>query len=183
MGSEINKDTIRAFRAGDHGAFDTLFLGYYDKIRYFIKGIVRTEQDAEELTQDIFVKMWDNREKVDPDRSVSSLMYTLARNSALNFIKHKYVQQSYLKTLPDEPFEGGSEEQLYAKEIELIIKMTVAGMSEQRRRIYEMSREKGITNDEIADKLGITKKTVENQLTLALKDIRKVISAMLIFFC
>lgn len=183
MGKGITKETVMAFRAGDHRAFDAVFMAYYDKIRFFIKGIVRSDADAEELTQDIFVKLWDSREKLDPERSVNSLMYTLARNSALNFIKHKFVEQSYLSELPREPLSGDSEERLYARETELIIKMTVAGMSEQRRTIYELSREKGVSNDEIAGRLGISKKTVENQLSLALKEIRKVISAMLIFFC
>lgn len=182
MAEGITKDTVRAFREGDHAAFDALFLGYFDKIRYFIRGIVRSDHDAEEIAQDIFMKLWHDRERIDPERSVNSLMYTLARNAALNFIKHRYVEHSYLGSLPPEPVEDGAEAHIYAAEIELIIKMTVAGMPDQRRTIYEMSREKGVSNDEIAGKLGVAKKTVENQLSLALKEIRKVISAMLIFF-
>lgn len=75
-----------------------------------------------------------------------------------------------------------SDEILFAKEISLLVEMTVCRMPSQRSRIYRMSRNEGIPNDEIAGKLGISKKTVENQLSLALQEIRRVISAFLLLF-
>ena len=82
----------------------------------------------------------------------------------------------------DEEEAESSDEILFAKEISLLVEMAVCKMPVQRRKIYQMSREKGISNNEIAEELGISKKTVENQLSLALQEIKRVISAFLIFF-
>lgn len=82
----------------------------------------------------------------------------------------------------DEEEADSSDEILFAKEIRLLIEMAVCRMPVQRRKIYQMSRDNGISNNEIAEELGISKKTVENQISLALQEIKRVISAFLIFF-
>lgn len=178
-------DTLTALKEGDVKAFDCIFVSYFGKVRCFINGLLKSEADAEDLAQDIFIKLWTNRGLLDPQKSVNALLYTMARNAAFNFLKHKLVLDNYTSDnsridttlLPDTP-----EEILYAKEIELLIEMTVCRMPEQRRRIYRLSRNEAIPNEEIALQLHVTKKTVENQLSLALQDIRKVISCFLLFF-
>ncbi len=76
-----------------------------------------------------------------------------------------------------------AEDDLYAEELRLLIELNINKMPEQRRRIFQMSRNENMTNDEIAECLGITKKTVENQLSLALKELKKVISVSLFLLC
>lgn len=76
------------------------------------------------------------------------------------------------------------EDTLFAKEIRLLIEMIVSEMPAQRQRIYRMSREEGMSNEEIAGRLGISKRSVENQISLALKEIRQAVTAYVIFlFC
>lgn len=93
------------------------------------------------------------------------------------------IEENFRKTF-DDLDEGvdSSDEILYAKEIGLLVEMAVYRMPAQRRKIYQMSREKGVSNSEIAEELGVSKKTVENQLSLALQDIKRVISFFFIFF-
>lgn len=176
------KETIIRLRDGDHSAFESLFIEFFNKVKYFIKGIIRSDDDAEELAQDIFVKLWTGRESIDPEKSFNSYIYTMARNSALNFLKHKFVEDSYLKELPALPQSDNSEDIIHAKETQSLIEMTVAGMPGQRKTVYDMSRNQGKSNDEIAEELKISKKTVENQLSLALRDIRKVLELFTAFF-
>lgn len=176
--------TIEALKNGDHKAFEEVFMAYFDKVKYLLNGLLRLESDAEELAQDIFVKLWMNRQSIDSQKAFSTYLYTIARNTALNYLKHKLVEENFKNSFNDLDIEeaDGSDEILFAKEISLLIEMTVYRMPVQRRKIYQMSREKGISNNEIAEELGISKKTVENQISLALKEIKRVISAFLFFF-
>ena len=175
--------TIAALQQGDHKAFEEVFTAYFDKVKYLLTGLLRSESEAEELAQDIFVKLWLNRESINPDKAFSTYLYTIARNTALNSLKHKLVEENFKNSLNDFDPEtaDGSDEILFAKEISLLVEMTICRMPVQRRNIYQMSRTKGISNNEIAEELGISKKTVENQISLALQEIRRVISAFLVF--
>lgn len=176
--------TIAALQQGNHKAFEEVFTAYFDKVKHLLLGILRSESEAEELAQDIFVKLWMNRESIDPNKAFNTYLYTIARNTALNYLKHKLVEENFKNSFNnyDDTAADSSDEILFAKEISLLMEMTVCRMPAQRRTIYQMSREKGVPNNEIAEKLGISKKTVENQLSLALQEIKRVISAFLFFF-
>lgn len=180
----MDNSIIEALQNGSHKAFEDVFVAYFDKVKYLLNGLLRSESDAEELAQDIFVKLWMNRQSIDPNKAFSTYIYTIARNTALNYLKHKLVEENFKNSFNESDAEtaDSSDEILFAKEISLLIEMAVCRMPAQRRRIYQMSRKKGIPNQEIAEELGISKKTVENQLSLALQEIKHVISAFLIFF-
>lgn len=174
--------TLEALCRGDHKAFETIFIAYYNKVKYFINGLIKSENDAEELTQDIFVKLWINRQSIHPEKSFNTYLYTIARNTAFNFLKHKMVEAAYVKTYPHTQTSDSTDEIIFAQEISLLSEMAVSRMSMQRRKIYQLSRNNGLSNEEIATQLGIAKKTVENQINLALKEIRQIISSFLILF-
>lgn len=174
---------LKALREGDEKAFEKIYLNYYKKTLYFITGLVKSEDDAKELTQEVFIKLWANRETLDPERSVHSYMYTIARNAAFNFLKHKLVEINYMNEYAAQNIETEtSDEILFAKEMALLIEMSVGKMPAQRRKIYQMSRNEGLNNEEIATRLQISKKTVENQLSLALRELKRVIAGMIILF-
>lgn len=113
-------------------------------------------------------------------------MFISARNLSFNYLKHRTVEKLYIDDYLsiNKDFDNHTEEFLFAKEIKLLIDMTVEKMPVRRKNIYIYSRVKGYSNEEIAEKLHISKKTVENQLSLALKEIRKIIFLfmMLIFY-
>ena len=113
-------------------------------------------------------------------KSFNSYLHTIARNAAINFLKHKYVSDAYLNHNQETGYSSTSEEDLIAKELEMLIDELVGGMPEQRRMIYTLSRNEGLSNAEIAERLNTTKRNVESQLSLALKEIRKVISCFLL---
>lgn len=182
MDDTITKEVLLSLQKGDHKAFETVFVAYFDKVKHFVERIVRSEDEAEELTQDIFVKLWISRKTIDIQKSFSAFLFTTAHNASFNYLKHKVVQDSYLNTNTFTEEAINTEEIIYAKEIALLVEMTVNRMPEQRKRIFQLSRNEGLSNDEIADRLNIAKKTVENQLSLALKELRKVITFFIIFF-
>ena len=103
-------------------------------------------------------------------------------NSAINFLRHKYVHDTYLNSSQEIEYSSTSEEDLIAKELGLLIEDVVEKMPEQRKMIYTLSRNEGLSNAEIAIQLNTTKRNVESQLSLALKEIRKAISCFLLSF-
>ena len=166
--------------AGDNEAFKTLFEMFYPKVKIFLVKFLKDENTAEDISQDIFVKIWTFREALPDIRSFNTYLYRMTRNAALNHLRgnHSKIDISKMSVLDDKDIEA----EYHTKEKELLIRLTVEQMPPQRRRIFRMSREQGLSNDDIALKLGISKKTVENNITLALKDLRDVILAFLVFF-
>jgi len=178
----MEQNTLEALRNGEHKAFEVIFTAYYNKVRYFINGLLKSEADAEELAQDIFVKLWINRESINLHKSFNAYIYAVARNAAFNFLKHKLVEASYLEDYTELNEVADSEQLIFAKEIGLLVELTVGKMPVQRKTIYQLSRNQGLSNNEIACQLGIAKKTVENQLSLALQELRRIGQLFFVFF-
>ena len=179
---QIDDELVRKITLGDHAAYKEIFLKYFPKVKYFIVHFLKSETIAEDLTQEIFVKLWENRTKLSCIQSFSSYIYRMAKNAILNYIEHKNVEKKFMEQLYEEEMGQSIEEELYARETELLIKLTVDRMPAQRKRIYQMSRDKGLKNEVIAEHLKISKKTVENHLNIALNEIKKTISLFALFF-
>lgn len=163
-------------------AFKQLYQEYYAKVVTFIAGIIKKREIARDLAQDVFVNLWLNRKTLDVSRNLQNYLFVASRHAAINYLKKEL-------SVTSEPIEAmhtdiGSditvEDTLFAKEIRLLIEMIVSEMPEQRQRIYRMSREQGVSNEEIASRLGISKRSVENQISLALKEIRQAITVYVI---
>lgn len=150
-------------------------MSYFPKVKYFIFGFVKSSAIAEDLTQDVFVKIWENFDKITNIEYPNAYIYSIARNEALDFISKKHKEEMLVDNFRLKE-ESSIEEEYYAKELELLVELTVNKMPLQRRKVYEMSRVKGLTNDEIAKNMNISKKTVENHLNIALKKIKRTIS-------
>lgn len=165
---------------GNHDAFHRIFLEYYPKIKLFIANIIKSESIAEELSQDVFLKIWSSREHLPNLRSFDAYLFRMSKNAALNHLEHRYLKNSYEANYKQSSTTSTPEEELNAKELELLVQLALEKMPEQRRKIYIMSKVEDKEVMKIAEDLGLTKKTVYNQLSLALKDIRSVIMVLLL---
>lgn len=182
MNNNITKNTIQALRDGDHNAFEQVFLLYFNKVKYFINGFVKSGSDAEELAQEIFVKLWTGRQNIDPERNFNTYLYISARNATMNFLRQKYVRDSFAADqmkVAEESVSG--EDFVMAREIDLLVDMALMKMPNQRKAVYDLNRKEGLSNEEIAERLGISKKTVENHMSLALKELRNVVKSFVVF--
>ncbi|MCS2776437.1 RNA polymerase sigma-70 factor [Bacteroides fragilis] len=158
--------------------FEQFFIMTYPKVKAFAWKLLKSEEDAEDIAQDIFAKLWTNPEIWENQETWNSYIYTMVRNHIYNFLKHKSIRQTYQEQCTkEEPAisETDIHDQLYAKESELLIKLTIANMPEQRRKIFRMSRTQEKSNQEIADELDISIRTVERHIYLALIDLKKVL--------
>lgn len=178
MSEQLDQTIIRRLSEGDQSAFRIVFEHYFPRVWEFVRRIVKSDTVAEDVTQDIFVKIWERREMFGIEvHSFNNYIYVMSRNAAINALR----RTGRIAPLAEESMSSASpqslEEDYYAREKELIIRLTVCRMPEQRRRIFEMSRYMGLDNQTIATTLNLSKKTVENHLTLALRTLRSVLTA------
>ncbi len=183
MTFDIDPHIIKRLSDGDQSAFRIVFEHYYPRVSEFVRRIVKSESLAEDITQDIFVKIWERREIFSVEvSSFSKYIYVMSRNAAINALR----RTGRITPLSSESFGQSDstsiEDSYYAQEKELIIRLAVCQMPEQRRRIFEMSRYMGMDNQTIATTLNLSKKTVENHLTLALKTLRSILAVWISIF-
>jgi RNA polymerase sigma-70 factor (ECF subfamily) len=166
--------TLEALRRGDHDAFKKIYLHYADSVCHFLKLLMHSEEDAKEITQEIFVQLWEKREHVDPTKSIQGYLYTIARNTAMNFFEHKKVHDKYMMyaRYSQEESSGTSDESLIAEETTLLIEMAINRMPKQRRKVFLMSYEDGMSTEEIARQLNISRNTVDSHLATAKKELK-----------
>lgn len=165
--------------------FEQFFILTFPKVKAFAWKILKSEEDAEDIAQDIFVKLWNNPEIWENKETWDEYIYTMARNLIYNFLKHKSVELTYQEKLVQEDapsFEFDTYDKLYAKELQLLIKLALDTMPEQRRKVFVMSRQAGMSNQQIADKLQLSVRTVERHIYLALQDLKKIILIAFFFY-
>lgn len=176
---EIEKEVISQMSQGDKKAFELVFRRFYPKVHRFVSMLLKNEDDADDVCQMIFMKVWNKREKFVDVADFDSYLFILAKYTVINYISTKHVIPIDIDTIPDLYANAASpHEDVVAKDTQLLIDMVVENMPQQRQAIYRMSREQHLKNDEIALRLGIQKKTVENHLNLALKEIKKALYLM-----
>ena len=168
---------------GDHKAFDMLYIQYSPRLKHFLTGFIKNQDEASDMTQDIFYKIWTNRETISKVDSFKAYLFRMARNMIYDYYEHSLIEENYQQKEQNTPAYGDLiEEELYAKELSLLIDIAVEKMPAQRRSIFIMSRKDGLSNEEIAQRLNISKRTVENHMTQALAELRKIVYSLLLFF-
>jgi RNA polymerase sigma-70 factor (ECF subfamily) len=184
-----DKEIVEQLRGGSKEAFRLLFDELGPKIHAFAFSYLKNEADAEELLQDVFLKLWEIRSSLDSSRNIKSLLFKICINLIYDFIRRKNIEQAYLEYSGRNNsvnVENTWNEVIYNDMLNNLQRL-VANMPEQRQRIFRLSREDGFSNEEIAKQLDLSRRTVENQLYRAvsfLKDkiVTGSIPALLFFF-
>lgn len=181
--SPLLPDDLEALRKGDHRAYDKIYLRWRKPLFGFLYALMRSKDDAEDITQDVFINIWENRQKIDPSKNIKYYLYLIAKQSALKYFRKKKVHDGYVAYQKNNEFESfGSEEIVIAKELELLKDLALSRMPVYRRNIYKLNYEDGLSNEQIAQKLDISKETVYSQLSLARKQLKEIITMTVLLF-
>lgn len=162
-------------RLGDEQAFELLFRKYYVRLCGFANKFLNDPDKVKDIVQEVFTRIWEGREDIDPEDSLKSYIFKIAQNLSLNKLRKSKVETKYIevyKLVYIENYELSAHESLLAKELEDNIENAIEKLPAECRKVFRLSRVDGLKYKEIAGQLNISEKTVEAQMTKALKVIR-----------
>lgn len=183
------KEYLIALKNNEIEAFDQLFADYGKRLYHFAYGYLKSRDDAEGLVQEVFLKIWKNRDKLNPDLSFKAYLFKIAYHYILEFFEKSKRRKVYQHELLEETIEFTEETderlnyQMLLEKVELLIQK----LPRRQKEILLKRKKEGIPVKEIAEQLGISPKTVENHLTEAIKNLKnglgkEDISVLLFFF-
>jgi len=174
------EEIIRRLKNEDKLAVDELFSHYYARLYHFSKSILKVETGIDDILQDVFVKIWLNRQKIGNAETFNAYVFTITKNEVLNLIRSNLRDN----TFRDELFmqavaqEYQTQNPLEFDEIKTAIDKIVASLPEKRQQVFILSRTDGLSNKEIAQKLNIAEKTVEDHITHSIRHLKSSLKEM-----
>lgn len=183
MASENDKILFIQVKQGNKNAFDILFKKYYVRLCHFALSFTKSYDVAEETVQNIFVKIWCQRDSIDISTSFISYMFTAVRNQMLNELKKDSIRKNH-ETKYSGNLEPPSEDNpaINIGNFNIAVSQAVCKLPEKCREIFRLSKNDGLTYDEIADYLKISVKTVENQMGIAFRKLRESLQPLMTRF-
>ena len=176
---ESMNDELELFRkiaGGDELAFEQVFHRYTPKLLSFIKKITRNDSLSAELIQETFMRLWMKREQLKDIENPSAWIYRIASNLSLNYLQKQSNRKQLLYKMAPVENAASPEDLIDVKELNQIIKEAIDHLPERRQEVYRLSREAGLSHQQIADKLNISVNTVKNQIVTSLKFIQQSIN-------
>jgi len=183
MNSDEENIVLKDLRNGDARSLKILFDTFYPSLCNYAFQFLNDYDMAEEVIQNLFVKIWEKRTTLDIETSVKNYLFRSVRNQCLNLIQHEKVKQLHAQNIKEALFNEEASESYYLDaEMAARIENAIETLPEKRREIFRLSREEGLKYREIAEKLEISVKTVETQMGLALKALRDKFRNSLLLF-
>ena len=170
-----DEELIQEIKADNMFAFDVLYNKYSKRLYKFGFSILKSPEESENLVQDVFLNLWENRHKVEKNSSIKSYIFTITYNSAISIIRKKARDLKFieylksLQVLNQEPVNVELEFNELTNKLDEIIE----ALPERQKEVYLLHKVQGLKYYEIAERLGISINTIENHMSRALKTIRK----------
>lgn len=172
----IHSDIIKKLREGSYEAFDTLYNVYADSLYGFVLLHTKSVVQAEDIVQDTFLKLWHMRSSLSVEGSFKSMLFTIAKNHVIDVFRQQINRanfEDYIAFCEDENLsDNTSVDKIYYDDFLEKLAIAKQKLTPAQRNIFELSREEGLTNAEIAHNAGLSEQTVKNHLSATLKVLR-----------
>jgi RNA polymerase sigma-70 factor (ECF subfamily) len=168
---------VQLLVGGDQGAFDQLYERHWFQLYQSAFYLLKDKDASKDIVQDVFLWIWQNRPTLNIS-NVRAYLKAAVRFKVANFIRSGNIRDSFydeVARVQPHPASPSGEEMIALKELQQVIHEAICQLPDKCREVYRLSREEGLSNREIAERLGISIKTVENQMTIALKRLRSSI--------
>lgn len=178
--SKNDLQLVGLLQDGDRKAFAELFGRYNGLLYAHAYKMIGEKEEARDVVQEIFTSLWDQRENLSVKSNFAGFLYASIRNRIFNLMLHHKVQEKYLQSIGDfvESSEAETDYMVRTKELQAIIEAEVAKLPAKMREVFELSRKHHLSHKEIANELGLSEKTVKNQVNNALKILRGKLGLM-----
>ncbi|MGV8094999.1 MAG: RNA polymerase sigma-70 factor [Mangrovibacterium sp.] len=161
-------------RNGDLEAFDLIFKKYGDRLFGFALAYLKSREDTEELVQDVFLKIWENRKNLKKESSLKSYLFTIAYHNMCRLFREKQIHEKFTEEIlaQDNRIINLDEQLEYKSTLEQVNRL-IEKLPEKQRIIFLKSRKEGKSSKEIANEMNLAPGTVDNQISIAIKFLRK----------
>lgn len=179
--NKAEKNLVREIKEGNHDSFKKIYYKYSEKVYLFTVRYINNAENAEEIVQEVFSRIWEYRNNLDENRSFNGYVLTITKNIIFNENRKKVNFDLYTRYIMNyiQEISNQTENQIIYENVKSIINKEIDNFPPKRKQIFNLSRNEGLTYNEIARKLCISEKTVEAHLRLALSRLKKVISSIL----
>ena len=179
MTNDPDKIWFIRLQQGDHQGLRYLFDQYYTPLCRYVNTLIMDETEAEDIVQTIYIYVWEHREDITLTGSVRSYLFAACHHKALNYLRDK---RKFTPFMPEHHDIIYVEMDVETNDLHRLIEEAVLRLPEKCGKIFRMSRVEDLSYKEIADREGITVKTVEAQIHTALKRLRKYLANLMVFF-
>ncbi|MDR1331251.1 MAG: RNA polymerase sigma-70 factor [Tannerella sp.] len=173
---------IRELKRGSQKAFNQIYGMYAKRIFAYCLQYAKLTEDAEEIVQDVFVRLWTNRENIRQEDSLRALLFIMARHRLINVYRamlNSPVYEYYVDC-HDKPAADDAGRRMEYEDFARQVRKALGQLPPTQRRVVELSRLRGLSNAEVAEKLSLSHQTVRNQLSLGLKALRAILDKTLL---
>lgn len=169
-----DKDLLKGLREGDEQAFRELYARHSRQVLAFAYHLTHSAIDAEDIMQDTFLRLWTNREQLPEIASFANYIFIIARNKTMDHLRKVSLQQRLIDQVWANITEQGDDaaQQLDARESGALVQKALALLPEQKQVVFRLSRQQGLSHEEIAAQMGLSKSRVKNLLVETLRFIR-----------
>jgi RNA polymerase sigma-70 factor (family 1) len=169
---------MESLRNGDLEAFDLVYKKYGDRLFGFALSYLKSKEETEELVQDVFLKIWENRKNLKKESSLKSYLFTIAYHNMCRLFRNRKIHEKYREKIDVTRVRSINPEEQYEYQTALEqVDQLIDKLPENQRAIFRKSRMEGKSTKEIAVEMNLSPGTVDNQISLALKYLRKQIAA------
>jgi len=171
---KTEKEIVEDVKEGKASAFDKLYEAYCRRLYFFAFSILKSREDAEEVVQNTFFKIWEKRKSIDSNYAFKSFLFAIAYNLIVDLLRERLKERKYKEIILDKAILNYNlEEAIEFGDLLVQVQKIVTDLPPRKSEIYQLSRVDHLSYSEIADKLNISVKTVENSITFSMNFIKR----------